>query len=360
MWHPKRVAQWLRGERIAPITVDLALTQACNYKCAYCYGQLQKQPQAKPWTDDMIKATFDDFKLLGVKAVSLVSDGESTCNRHWVNAIRYAHHCGLDVALGTHGANLSTETLTKILPMLTYLRFNISAATLKRYQEIHNVSEKSYFKVLSVMREAVRLRSELGSGCTLGAQMVFAPQYNDQVIPLTYLCKGIGLDYLMIKHMSDDEKGKLKVDYDKYPFYFDILRQAERATDEFFEVIVKWNKIRAGNKRPYKRCLAVPFQLQLSGSGLVAPCGMFFHPSYVRWHIGNLHENRFIEIWQSDRYWEVMDRLAGDHFNAQKMCGCLCLQDAANIWLNKLSKEYSPGLKLKLPEGTPPAHVNFI
>ena len=31
-WHLDRVAQWERGERIAPITIDMALTRACNYR----------------------------------------------------------------------------------------------------------------------------------------------------------------------------------------------------------------------------------------------------------------------------------------------------------------------------------------
>ena len=32
-WHLDRVKKWQRGERIAPITIDMALTRACNYSC---------------------------------------------------------------------------------------------------------------------------------------------------------------------------------------------------------------------------------------------------------------------------------------------------------------------------------------
>ncbi len=34
----------------------------------------------------------------------------------------------------------------------------------------------------------------------------------------------------------------------------------------------------------------------------------------------------FRDIWSGDRYWEVMNYVAGPSFNAQKMCGSLCLQ----------------------------------
>lgn len=40
-WHKERIEAWLRGERIAPITIDCALTRRCTYRCVYCYGQLQ-------------------------------------------------------------------------------------------------------------------------------------------------------------------------------------------------------------------------------------------------------------------------------------------------------------------------------
>ena len=37
-WHLERVKAWERGERIAPITIDMALTRTCNYSCGFCYA----------------------------------------------------------------------------------------------------------------------------------------------------------------------------------------------------------------------------------------------------------------------------------------------------------------------------------
>ena len=41
-WHPERVKAWENGERIAPITIDMALTRACNYSCGFCYAMFQE------------------------------------------------------------------------------------------------------------------------------------------------------------------------------------------------------------------------------------------------------------------------------------------------------------------------------
>src|SRR6185436_4983305 len=77
-YYADRVKAWERGERIAPITVDMALTQSCNFHCDYCYMKLQKQEENHRIKDHHIKETYDDFAEIGVKGVSLVSDGEST------------------------------------------------------------------------------------------------------------------------------------------------------------------------------------------------------------------------------------------------------------------------------------------
>ena len=68
-------------------------------------------------------------------------------------------------------------------------------------------------------------------------------------------------------------------------------------------------------------------------------------------------EKSFKEIWQSDRYWEVIDLIASDKFDARMMCGTLCLQHKVNefLWDLKQGK-----VELKEPEGEPPMHINFI
>ena len=46
-WHLERVQAWERGERIAPITIDMALTRACNYSCHFCYAMFQENDRKK-------------------------------------------------------------------------------------------------------------------------------------------------------------------------------------------------------------------------------------------------------------------------------------------------------------------------
>lgn len=355
-WHYERVKAWLEGERIAPVTIDMALTRGCNYKCEYCYSQLQSNP-VKPITKDVAFRFLDDAVEIGVKAISLVSDGESTISPIYKNFILRGSQNGISMALGTNGYFLTEEDLYMILPHLTYLRFNISAANAQSYSQIHGVPKEYFERVCEHIATAVYIKRSLQLKVTLGMQMVLMPHYGNQILPLVTLAKTLGVDYLVIKHCSDDEYGSLGVDYSQYKNLEQILKEAEKLSSNDFLVKVKWSKIQSEGKRSYKRCYGPPFIIQLSGSGLVAPCGMFFGERYKEYWIGNIVDTTFKKIWQSKRYWDVINHLASEKFDAQKMCGCLCLQHKVNEYLDNLKKGL---ITLEEPQGPKPEHINFV
>ncbi len=356
-WHQERVEAWERGERIAPVTIDMALTRACNYGCHFCYAMLQENDRSVI-NQPIIYDFLEDCAEIGVKGISLVSDGESTISPVFVDTVTRGSELGLSMATGTNGFVLTRRRLEEVLPHLTYLRINISAGEKERYAEIMGVKEKWFDRVCQNIADMVEIKRRDNLNVTIGLQMVLMPEYSDQVLPLARLGKKLRPDYLIIKHCSDDEDGTLGVDYSGYEKLYDTLRQAENLSDDEYKVVVKWSKIKANGERSYQRCYGAPFMLQMSGSGLVAPCGMLFNERYKKFHIGNICETRFRDIWASDRYWEVMNYLASPKFNAQKMCGSLCLQHKVNETLD----EYQKG-RFAFPDlikKSPPQHINFI
>jgi len=355
-WHAERVAAWQRGERIAPITIDMALTRACNFACEYCYAMLQENDR-KVINRRVIFEFLEDCAEIGVKGINFVSDGESTISPVFADAVRHGHELGLSMAVGTNGFVLTRRKLEEILPHLTYLRINISAGERERYAEIMGVKEHWFDRVCQNIRDMVEIKQRDGLAVTIGLQMVVMPQYHDQILPLAELGRELRPDYLIFKHCSDSEDGSLGVDYDGYDELYDTLRAAEEMSDDDYQVSVKWSKIGDRGGRSYQRCYGPPFIIQLSGSGLVAPCGMLFNERYKKFHIGNICDTRFKDIWASDTYWQVMSYLASPDFNAQKMCGSLCLQHKVNEALDAVQKGRA---ELVTPDGTPPQHLSFI
>ena len=355
-WHKDRVDAWLRGERIAPITIDMALTRACNYRCVYCYATLQEN-ERKKITQQVMYDFLEDCAEMDVKAISLVSDGESTLSPVYADAIQRGGELGIDMASGSNGFLLDRQKIEQILPHLTYFRVNITAGEPARYAEIMGTKEENFHRVVSNIKTMVEVKRKQNLSVTIGLQMVLMPEFEDQILPLAKLGQTLGVDYLVIKHCSDDEEGSLGVDYEGYERMYQTMQEAESYSKGDYNVIVKWSKIKDKGGRRYQRCYGPPFIIQISGSGLVAPCGMLFNDKYNKYHIGNIAETRFKEIWQSDRYWDVMNELASPRFNAQSMCGSLCLQHKVNEVLDDVKQGQ---LILEQPSGPEPGHLNFI
>ena len=359
-YHFERVKAWENGEKIAPVCVDMALTRACGAMCSFCYAMVQEpQERASIKTKDALNL-LDDFSEIGVKAVSLISDGESTLSKAYVPFIQHASKIGIDVGNATNVWEFEKEKVDQVLPHLTWVRFTVAAGTPEGYSKIMFKSEKEtsvFERAMKNIKYAVDLKNKLNLKVTLGIQMVLLPEFKDEIIPFSKLALDLGVDYGVIKHCSDDEFGTLGVDYSKYEDMYDLLKKAENMSNEKTKIIVKWSKIKDKGIPTYNRFYGPQFLLQISGSGLVAPSGMFFNARYSKFHMGNFAEERFKDIFNSSRYKEIMDYLSSPYFDAQTMMGTLPIQHYVS---QALDNHIKGDVKISQNKGPKPLHVNFL
>ena len=358
--HFDRVKAWENGEKIAPISVDMALTRSCGSMCSFCYAMMQ-EPQERPAisVNDALNLA-DDFATIGVKGVSLISDGESTLSKAYVPFIQHAKQNGIDVGNATNGWEWKPEKIEQVLPYLTWVRFTVAAGTPEGYANImYKGPEHTHVfdRAMDHIKYAVDYKKKKGLDCTLGIQMVLMPEFKNEIIPFAKLALDLGVDYGVIKHCSDDEYGTLGVNYDEYEQLYGLLDKAEGLSNKTTKIIVKWEKIKDKGKPSYKRFYGPQFLLQISGSGLVAPSGMFFNARYSKLHMGNFTEERFKDIFASERYSRTMNYLASPSFDAQTMMGTLPIQHYVSIALDNHIKNIE---KIKPSSGVEPLHVNFL
>ena len=300
------------------------------------------------------------FSEVGIKGVSLISDGESTLSKAYVPFIQHASKSGIDVGNATNGWEWEPDKIDQVLQYLTWVRFTVAAGTPEGYARIMFKNEKHtdvFDRAMKHIRYAVELKKKQNLKVTLGIQMVLMPEFKNEIIPFAKLAVDLGVDYGVIKHCSDDEMGTLGVDYTKYEEMYDDLYKAESLGNENTKIIVKWEKIKNKGKPSYQRFYGPQFLLQISGSGLVAPSGMFFNARYSKFHIGNFAEERFKDIFRSERYSKVMNYLASPYFNAQTMMGTLPIQHYVSEALDNHVKGIA---KIAKPSGKEPLHVNFV
>ncbi len=359
-YHYDRVQAWENGEKISPVCVDMALTRACGAMCSFCYAMVQEPQERSSIKTKEALNLLDDFAEIGVKAVSLISDGESTLSKAYVPFIQHANKVGIDVGNATNGWEWKPEKIDQVLPYLTWVRFTVAAGTPESYSKIMFKGPEHthvFDQAMENIRYAVELKKKKKLSVTLGIQMVLTPDFKNEIIPFAKLAVNLGVDYGVIKHCSDDEFGTLGIQYDKYEEMYETLKEAENFSNETTKIIIKWDKIKNKGKPSYKRFYGPQFLLQISGSGLVAPSGMFFNARYSKLHIGNFVDERFKDIFKSDRYMQVMNYLASPNFDAQSMMGTLPIQHYVSEALDNHIKGIK---KIKLNQGKKPLHVNFL
>ena len=354
-WYKDRVLAWQRGEKIAPVTIDYAMTRDCQSSCPVCYAMLQENNR-KTQTREIVFNFLDDAAEIGVKGISFISDGESTVHKDYLEAVERCHGNGIEVGASSNGVVLNKRVLERLLPCLSYLRFHFAGGTPEGYAKGMGLNPVWFYRVKQNIKDAMEIKRRDQLPVNINVQMVCRPEDEDEIVPLAKLCRDeLRPNYFVVKHCADDVEGHLGVDYSKYAALEDKFQEAETCADDTFRVQIKRSRLANEGVRDYQRCYGPPFITQISGSGLVAPCGFLFNTKYSKFHIGNICDDRFRDIWASDRYWEVMRYLASDEFNAQHSCGPNCLQTNTNSWLDKFVKG-----KVGFETRPEPPHMGFL
>ena len=257
-YHMDRVDAWEAGERISPVSVDMSLTRACGAMCSFCYAMMQESQARSSLKTKKALELVDDFASVGIRSVSLVSDGESTLSKAYVPFIQHAAESGIDVGNATNAWEWEPEKIEQVLPSLTWVRFTVAAGRPESYAKIMYKGPEHtevFDRAMSHIKYAVDLKRKKGLKVTLGIQMVLMPEFKDEIIPFAQLGLDLGVDYAVIKHCSDDEQGSLGIDYKQYEALYDLLVKAEEMSNDRTKIIVKWNKIKDGDQTPYKLSL---------------------------------------------------------------------------------------------------------
>lgn len=351
IYHLDRVLAWQRGERIAPIHIDMGLTKFCNTACIYCYAVVQNMSRGTMIQREALLRFIEDCGHLGVRSVGFIGDGEPTLNPALYDATVLAGQVGVDTAMATNGLQIDMDRATDLLKNMSFIRFNLSAGTAQGFQRVHQSSARNFDILKEKIRELVRVKKNRHYPCTLGLQMVLIPECFDEILLEAELGAELGVDYLVIKQCSDSEYREIGINYDDYARAEMALKQAEAMSTPDYRVQVKWSKINAASEtdlyrngiRKYDICYGTPFLSQISGNGKIYPCGPFYNKE--RFLIGDLHTHSFKDIVEGDRYWDVHKDIITS-VDVHKDCAVGCRQDYINKFL----------WDLKMP----PEHVNFI
>jgi len=347
--HPDRVAQWLEAVKsgdwnlvreVFPIYVEVSPVSYCNHRCTFCGVDYMLDRKDKPLLElDTMKAMFKDMAINGVKSVMLAGCGEPLLHKGLAEAIEFADNVGIDTSITTNGALLHMWDFSHrvmAVKRLRWIKVSIAAGDAQTYHAIQRGKEGDFDRVVENLARTVEAKRELGSGCTIGAQVLALPETYvvenlvkkpvpsnlHTIKPLAVKLREIGLDYLVVKpysqHLMSESTHYQDVNYKEAESWAADL---ESMSTDSFQMVVRTRTMELydADQRGYGFCQATPsFWAYVEADGNVWGCSTYLGREEAgkkygddRFLYGNVKTQSFSEIWRGERRrlnWEYVSR----------------------------------------------------
>lgn len=343
MYHVNRLKSWLDGENIYPIYMEISPSGACNQRCTFCaFDYLEYKPR---FIDTKKLLDFlSDAARLGVKSIMYAGEGEPLLHKDIKEIINHTKKVGIDTALATNGVLLDKDFSERCLGSLTWLRFSLNAGTNKTYAKIHRCKPQVFDAVIKNIATAVKIKRKNKYSCNIGVQFILLPENNNEVERLAIALKAIGADYLtvkpFIKHPSQKSKFYDNLNYDNYLY---LSEELQKLSSDKFEIYFRTHCMeKLSGKRPYGKCLGLPFFAEITSDGNMYTCGPYL--GNRRFCYGNIYKNSFEEIWNGKKRKCILNMVN------RKLDVARCMKDCRLDEINRYLWEIK----------NPPSHVNFI
>lgn len=341
IYHPEAVVQWLRGENIYPIEIEISPSGTCNHRCVFCaVDYIGYQPV---FLDKEV--ILRDIRLMsqkGLKSVICSGEGEPFLNKDMSSLANEIKACGVDVAMSTNGVLFTKEKIEECLGAFSWVRYSIASMDQESYNKIQRGKPDDLDIVKENLSEAVRFKRDRKLTTTLGVQCLLLPDNAGQLSHMAKVLRETGVDYLTIKPYSQHlhSKNQFEIDYKEM---LDLEKQLkEYATDDFAVYFRASAMRKMHQEKSYSQCYGLPFMTHIDAKGNVWPC--VAHIGTEGLCYGNINQETFEQIWNGSRRREVNSRL--NRMEVNKVCREACRLDEINKYLDELRH--------------PGHHVNFI
>lgn len=161
--HSDRIDVLRRGGQIAPVHLQLSLSDACNHACpGFCAFRMIGYPTNEIFDPSKMIPTakceeiIDDAAYLGVKAIQFGGGGEPTVHPQYVPLMRRALDHGLEVALCTNGNRLGVGW-EDVYPRLSWVRVSVDAGTPETYATVRGTKAKNWQLMLDNLHKVASL-----------------------------------------------------------------------------------------------------------------------------------------------------------------------------------------------------------
>jgi MoaA/NifB/PqqE/SkfB family radical SAM enzyme len=346
-WHLDRLQAWQSGELVAPIYVEISPVSYCNHRCIFC-GLDFAQGTPKSLDTDIVNERIIEMGQLGVKSIMFAGEGEPLLHKGLPTWVESAKQSGIDVSITTNGGPATKELWGQLIPHLSWLRFSVDAGSPTVYSKVHSVPDYAFEKTVQNIRDALAVRDQIGSNCTIGVQYLMIWDNLADVENAIRLFSELGVDYFALKPYSEHPQMLNKSGFNYSEEDISRVRKIVSShqarggkTRIIFREAATANYSENGKK--FSHCRALPFWGYISSLGDFHSCSVFLNDD--RFKVGNVYSDDMKTIFYGKK------RHASVAFGATNLevgfeCRVNCRMARVNEFLEFLDNK--------------PDHINFI
>lgn len=257
-----------------PRKIYIEPTNVCNYRCVHCVhdGALTRKPGYMDM--DIYKRRLDEIEHLRLHSkIQFTGVGEPLLHPKWDEIIRYAADKGFFTLMNSNASLLTPVNCERLIASgLDYLHVSIDGLTKSTYESIRRGGNfervvKSLFNLFEARHKA----------------------------------KGYHLAVILGIIDQDRNRGELErflTFFGKWPFHHVVSGEIFNHMGTVAEANRNYVELQATPREKYPVCNTPWDLLSVNCDGQAVGCNYDFDNRFV---VGNLHEQGFLEIWNSER-----------------------------------------------------------
>ena len=339
---------------LAPISINLDLTSACNFSCPHCVDSKIINTGEYLNTED-VKHSLDTLKSRGLLSVILLGGGEPTLHKDFNEIVKYIKRIGLQLGIVTNGSRLGrTIKVAHLLEKNDWIRVSLDAASQETFVKLHRPkTHVTLHDILQRAREVKMCNPNISLGYSFVImweglhlnQQAIAPNIHEMVEAVR-LAKTYRFDYISFKpcliRLPESQKETLLdgIDREKEQRIIEDIENnfhhAIRAADNKIKVLESVNlRAMMDNKLHELKSQPKTCHLQFFNS-VVTPSGIFHCPAFRGVETAKIAEsNGYVG---KERFHQTLQSLTQTItvFNAAKECDVVgCFYHHVNWWIEK-------------------------
>lgn len=334
IWFPEKMKSFKDDFVKPPIYVRIKPLNRCNHKCFFCvynydYSGMHDNVKTQDiLSKDKIVEILDDFKDMGVKAVTYSGGGEPLLHPDIIDILKKTKDNGIDLSMITN-AQLLNGDKSKELYDSKWVRISSDYFNSKLFNKSRKLPEKKFFDVVNNIENFI---SNKNKKCNVSINYVITKMNYDKIYEAVEFYKQLKIDNIRLSPVwTNDFMEYHKIIKDS------VIEQIKNARkdfqDENYKVYDSYNITEDITKRHYTKCFVMQTIPAIGADGNVYTC---HNKAYDKdGIIGNINDKRFKDMWFSDKTKEFFNS-----FNPQVMCNHQCANDSKNVFIHEMINCY--------------------